>query len=175
MNDAPRLLETAIEQNRPEDRLDGIGKNRFTQESTAFPFPHAESEVLPDVEFSRQLGQGTVADQTRSQATQITFGGLGTAFEQQLCDHEIQQAVAEELKALVMARAEAAVGQGLLQQPRIGEPIVDAGDTIDRSHHSTLGPGPNLGCAIGQLARSGSSVLKERTASILAIRWVSTL
>lgn len=135
VDDAPCLLETAIEENRSKDRLDGIGKDRFTQESTAFPFPHAEAKVLPDIELSRQLGQGAVADQARSQATQITFGGFGTAFEEQLGDHEIQQAVAEELKALVMARAEAAVGQGLLQQPRIREPIVDAGDTIDRSHH----------------------------------------
>ena len=70
--------------------------------------------------------QAVLADQVGADAGEVAFVGAGEALEQQARDDQAQDGVAEELEPLVVVGAEAAMGQGPLQERRVGEAVADA-------------------------------------------------
>ena len=78
----------------------------------------AQAQHLGQAELQRGAVQAVLAHQVGAHAGQVAFVGAGEALEQQAGDGQAQDGVAEELEALVVVGAEAAVRQRALQQRR---------------------------------------------------------
>ena len=86
----------------------------------------AEAQQLGQAELQRRAVQAVLAHEVGAHPGQVAFVGAAEAVEQQARDGQAQDGVAEELEALVVVGAEAAVGQRPLQQRRVGEAVADA-------------------------------------------------
>ena len=84
------------------------------------------SKRANSTELQRGTVQAVLAHQVGADAGEVAFVGIAEAVEQQAGDRQAQDRVAEELEPLVVVGAEAAVGQGPLQEARVGEAVADA-------------------------------------------------
>ncbi|KAG1247601.1 hypothetical protein G6F68_014133 [Rhizopus microsporus] len=119
--------------------------------------PLAQFQAAPEHRqraFTHQLGAGT---------GHRAFVGLRPAPVQRLGRHHVDDAVAEELQALVVRRTRTAMGQRLLEQGRIAEGMTDQGATLDEftGHRFVSGPGKNQNCQPHRGCRSADDALRS--------------
>src|SRR5690606_7502254 len=88
----------------------------------------------PQFEATGQHSQGLALDQPRAQARQLALAGLRETLVQRLAGNEVEDGVAEEFQALVVAPGEAAVGQRqehqLLVLETMAELALEAGEGL---------------------------------------------
>ncbi len=70
--------------------------------------------------------QRVLLDQVGPHARQVAFGQSRQAHVEQVRDRQVQHRVAEKFQALVVVGREAAMRERELQQPRIGEGVLEA-------------------------------------------------
>src|SRR5436190_1550572 len=117
--------KTPVDKDRSDQRFERIGQNRGAREPAAPQLALSQLQVIAQPERLRQLMQGLLAHQLRAQPRQIPLGNPVEAFEQLGCDHAVENAVAQELQALVVKGAVAAVREGPQQQLGPGKRVSD--------------------------------------------------
>ena len=123
---ARAAVEAAVEEGRADQRLERVGEDRRAQRAAAARLAFAEAQRLGQAELERDAVQAVLAHEVGAHAGQVALVGVAEALEQQARDDQAQDRVAEELEALVVVGAEAAVGQRAFQQGRVAEPVADA-------------------------------------------------
>lgn len=126
-HDALRGPETAIENDRPEDRLERVGEYRRPFPTAAFLFALADPEVPRKIEANSERMKCRLAHEVRPHPGQLSLRQVGKALEQGEGDHAIQHAVADELEPLIVRLAETAVRQSLAQAARFDENVTEGG------------------------------------------------
>ena len=117
--------QAAVEEGRADQCLERVGEDRCAQRTTAARLAFAETERLGQAELKRRPVQAVLANEVGANTGQVTFVGIAETVEQQARDDQAQDGVAEELEALVVVGAVAAMRQGALHQSRIGEAMTD--------------------------------------------------
>src|SRR6185437_869786 len=69
-------LEAAVQKQRAAHRLERIRENGFAAEAAGIELSGAQLQGIPQSDTRGDLGQRLAADQTRTQAAQVPFGGL---------------------------------------------------------------------------------------------------
>src|SRR5690606_18740535 len=109
-------LHAAVQVDGADQGFQGVGEDGFTAVAAALQLARPQAQVIAQAEAAGQHGQGLALDQARAQARQLAFAGLREALEQRLAGDEVEDGVAEEFQALVVAPGEAAMGEGQEQQ-----------------------------------------------------------
>ncbi len=89
--------------------------------AAGFHLARAQDQRAAQVQAARDRRQRRFAHQLGAGAGQCAFVGLGPARVQRFGDDQPDQRIAQEFQALVVRRAGAAMGQGLLEQARVRE------------------------------------------------------
>src|SRR5690606_26069967 len=118
-----RRLRTTVQIEGADDGFGGVGKNRFTAETTTFQFARAQPQVITQLETLGQCRQRRALHQACAQAGKLSFPGLRKALEQRLGSNEVENRVAEKFQAFVVAPPQATVGQCQNQQVLILETV----------------------------------------------------
>ena len=119
-------IEPGIQEDRAEDRLDGVGQDGWAAETAALEFAFAQAQVLRQFQALGDIRQRRLLDQVGPQARQIAFVDFGVTLEQHRRHDEVQHGIPKEFQPLVMARTMAAMRQSLFKQGRITEVVVQA-------------------------------------------------
>lgn len=114
-------LPTAVEVDGGDQGLERIGKNGIAPETATLELARAKSQLIAKFQISRHASQRWFAHQARTQPRELTFVCLRETFVQHLGDEQVDQRVAEELQAFVVARADTAVAQRTLVQRDIAK------------------------------------------------------
>ena len=129
----PRRLQPAIEINRRDQRLTGVGQQRVLEAAAGFLLATAENHVVAQAHQLRHLGQRRGRDQVRLDLRLLPFGVGRERAKQRVRHHQAEHGIAQKLQRLVVADAAARVfvrlrpvGQRMLEQPAITEAIADA-------------------------------------------------
>src|SRR5882762_886897 len=101
--------ETPVDKDRTDQSFERIGQNRGPREPAALQLAFAQLQVIAHAERLRHLIQSLLAYELRPQPRQVSLGKLAEAFEQLGCNDAVENAVAQELQALVVKRAVTAV------------------------------------------------------------------
>ena len=120
VHERSRGRQAAVEEGRADQRLERVGQDRRAQRAAAAGLALAEAQQLGQAELERGAIQAVLAHQVGADAGQVALVGIAEAVEQQARDDQAQDRVAEELEALVVVGAEAAVGERPFQQGRVG-------------------------------------------------------
>ena len=88
-----------------DQRLEGIGQNRFAAVATALEFTGAETQVITKLEAACQNGKRLALDQPGPQPRQLAFTGLRKMVEQRLASNEVEDGVAEKLRRSLLRPA----------------------------------------------------------------------
>ena len=122
-----------------------------------------EPSVLAARDLARDALQAVLAHEVRAHAREVAFVAAREALEQQAGDRQVQHRVAQELEALVVVGAMAAVRQRALHQRRAGKAVAQAllqgfqagvagevhGHYFERpSYFSSRYTGPNTGSSL---------------------------
>src|SRR5262249_27401127 len=118
-----RGVVAAVQEHRAEHRLDRIGEDRGPRLGAGGELALAQAQVLADAERLRHLGERLLADQARPQARELALRELRETRVEHVGDGTAEHAIAQELEALVVLGAAAAVRQRLLDKARIVEPV----------------------------------------------------
>src|SRR5690606_14472635 len=108
-------FESGIQVDGTEQGFEGIGKYRRATKAAGFQLALTQTQEVRQFQALSDFIQGLLLDQVRPEPGQIALVYLVVAIKQQGSDHTIQDGVAQELKALIMQPAMAAMGQRLLQ------------------------------------------------------------
>ena len=112
-----RRLEAAVEERRADHGLQRVGEDRRAAHAAALQLALAEPQVLAEIEAPRQLAQATArARGSRAGATARLRSESRKRVYSSAATTQLSDAVAEELEALVVWSAVAAVGQRLREQ-----------------------------------------------------------
>src|SRR5437660_608943 len=114
-----------VDKDGTDQGFERVGQDRGPRESAAPQLALAQLQVVAYAERLRHLMQGLLAHQLSAQPRQVSLGKLVAAFEQLGCDHAVQNAVAQELQALVVQGAVTAVRKGPQQQLGPGKMVSD--------------------------------------------------
>src|SRR6266853_963929 len=117
--------KTPVDKDRSDQSFERIGQNRGPREPAALQLAFAQLQVIAHAEGLRHLIQGLLAHQLRAQPRQLSLGKLGEALEQLGRDDAVENAVAQELQALVVKRAVAAVRECPRQELGAGKTVSD--------------------------------------------------
>ena len=128
---AAARVEAAVEVDRAEQRLEGVGQDRGLVAAAGALLAAAEPDVAAEVELAAHLGQRAHVDHRGAQLGQLALGQVGVVAVERVGDDQAEHGVAEELQPLVGRQAAVlvgvgAVGQRPLQQARLdrdGEPL----------------------------------------------------
>ncbi len=99
----PGDVEPAVEEQRPDQRLQGVRQDGFAAETTGLELPGPEAQHIAYVQRRGDLRERLAADDPGAQPAQIAFGAVGKGAEQMFRDHEVQDRVAEKFQPLVVA------------------------------------------------------------------------
>jgi hypothetical protein len=95
-------VEPAVEEERGQHCLHGIGKDGAFAAEAAALLAAAEAQVAPEIDGGGHLGHVLAADQLGAHAGQLALLPLGVGLEESLGDDQAKDGVAEELEALVV-------------------------------------------------------------------------
>ena len=124
-----RRAVAEVEVERPDEGLEAGRQQRWPETTAALGFAFAESEVLAEVDPSREAGETGRADDRRPTGRQRALVVVRMAGEEGLRDGQVHDDVTEELEAFVVA----AGGVGMLMQPaRMDERLVEQVQVLDR-------------------------------------------
>ena len=101
-HDIAGLIEAGFGENGTEQRLDGIGEDRFLLASAAFGLAIAQDQILAEPDPASHAGAGLPADQPIVPAGEFAFAGLGMRLVQHFSDSKAEHAVADEFEPLVI-------------------------------------------------------------------------
>src|SRR5690606_18105953 len=132
-------LETAVQVDRTEHRLERIRKNRLASKTARLELARPQAELVAEPDLCRDDGKRLSADEARAEARQIPLVG-GTEFpEHEHGNDAVEHRIAEELEPLVVRPARAAVCQGRLQQCGITALVPERlAHPLDRGLHSWI-------------------------------------
>jgi hypothetical protein len=119
-------IETGVQENGAEQRLDRVRQDGGTAETAALQFAFAQAQVLRQFQPLGDIRQRSLLDQIGPQARQVAFVDLGIALEQHRRDDEVQHGIPQEFQSLVVARTVTAMRQRLFKQGRITEVVLQA-------------------------------------------------
>ena len=120
-----RRLEAAVDADRADQRLDRVGQDRRPRRAAAARLALGQLQRLGQAQHQRDLVQAVLAHEVGAHAREVAFVGAGEAVEQQPRDGQVQHRVAQELEALVVVGAEAAVRERALEQRALGELVAE--------------------------------------------------
>ena len=123
-----RRLHAAVEVDRAEHRLEGVGQDGVLIATSGGPLTAAEVDVLSETERTRDLGEGALVDHRLAQVGEGPLGEIGEPLEDQIGDHETEDGIAEELETLValgigLFSDPGAMAEGAPQQSNVVEPM----------------------------------------------------
>ena len=144
-----RRLETAVEIERRDQRLAGIGEQRRLAAAAGLLLAAPEDQVIAEIETLGDAREAPGRDQRRLDLRLLPFVELRILAIERVRDHEPEHGVAEELERLVVDHAAGDVlvrarsmRQRVLEQPAIAEAIAEPrlqlGELVADAHH----PGP---------------------------------
>lgn len=113
----------AIEQDGPDNGLNGIGKIGIALRTTGFALASTHAQVLLDAKLPRDKGQRGAAHQLRPQTAQVTFRRLRKTPVNHAGNDKIQESVTEVFETLIVISTKTAVRQRQLQQGFIAKPV----------------------------------------------------
>ena len=125
LHQGARRLEAAVEERRADQRLERVGEDRRALGAAAARLALRQAQHVGQAERQRHAVQAVLAHQVGPHAGQVAFVRTGEALEQQARDGQAEHRVAEELEALVVIGAEAAMGQRAGQQPGLREAVAE--------------------------------------------------
>src|SRR5439155_1180374 len=118
-----RGVVAAVEEHRAQHRLERVGEDRGARLGGGSELALPQAKELADAQGLRHLGESFLAHQARPQARELAFGELRETRVQLVGHGAAEHAVAEKFEPLVVVGAAAAVGQGLLEEPRACKPV----------------------------------------------------
>ena len=104
-----------------KQRFQRVSQNRRPVVATAFQFTFAQKQAVANVQFTGNISQGGLVHQVGAQARQLAFAQLAKLVVEHARHGVIQNAVADEFKALVIGRTVTAVRQRLTQELRLAK------------------------------------------------------
>ena len=110
------LIKIGIKAHCGKHRLHGIGQNRRATEPPAFQFTHTQKQAIANIQFGGDFCQGVLVDQIGTQTRQLAFGHVWKSQKQDFGHGVIQNGVADEFQALIVARAITTMCQSFMQQ-----------------------------------------------------------
>ena len=116
IDDLMGRIKPAVEHHGAKNSLKGIGKDRGTSNATALEFALTEQQARAEFESLGNFEEGLLLDQVGPYSRQVTFIDLAEALIEDGCHRTIQDAVPEELQALVVGCTVTAMGQGLPEE-----------------------------------------------------------
>lgn len=122
-----RRGKTAVEKNRAEHGLEGVGQRRGAFATAVGFLAAAENEMFAEAERAGFLGEGAAVHQFGAGLGERAFAERGKFFIQFVRQYELQHGVAEELEPLVVLGGDALfvgdgrMGERELQQRGIGK------------------------------------------------------
>ena len=128
-NELARGLESAIEKDRAEQRLEGVGQRGGPLAAAVQFLAAAEDQMLPEAQFAALLGQRAAIDEFGAGLGQRAFAEGGKFFVQLARQHELQNGVAEEFQPLIRLHRRAllvrdrGMGQREPQQFQVAEDV----------------------------------------------------
>ena len=123
-----RLLgrtEATVQEDRPEQGLERISQDGWPRIAAAFQLAFAHAQALAERKRLRNLIQRLLPHQVGAQPRQIAFTGAAKPAAEFGRDDAVENAVPEELEALVVGRAVASVRERLPEQRRLRKPVAD--------------------------------------------------
>ena len=100
---AARLVEPGLEEDRADERLDGIGEDRLLVAAAALGLALRQDQV--GTRSMSRHARAASAHQAVVAPREVALAGGGVGLAEDLGDGEPEHAVAEELEPLVVARA----------------------------------------------------------------------
>ena len=125
-----RRLQTAVQIDRPQQRLQGISQERGLLPARLSFFPPPQQEVGPQTQAPGQGCQLPGIYQSGPPSGHLSFGTFGKPGQQERTDGEGQNRVPQELQPFIAGAAPRVimgirtVAQGLVQQPQILETLL---------------------------------------------------
>jgi len=127
-DDGAGSIESAVQKDRAENSLHCVSQDRRATEAAAFHFSFAQPQKVGEDQSLGDIGERLLLDQVGTQPRQITFVQTRVLLEQDLRNGAVQYCIAEELEALVVNRAVAAMRDGLFEQRVLDEGVAEALD-----------------------------------------------
>jgi hypothetical protein len=154
-----------------QQALDRVGEDRGTPEAAALELALAQPQPLAQAQLARDLEERRLVHEPGAQPREIAFGKLRETLVEERGDDAVEEAVAEELQALVVRSAEAAVRDRLAREIRRGEAVPQAAFQLDEALEGLGVPGrPARHCEASESDEADSGAVdteKSRQALML--------
>lgn len=122
MHETTRFLPTSVEEDGPDERLEGIAERTFGLDDSEAP-PH--EEVIDETETTGRLSQGTTRDEARPEPREGSFrSGRATLMEDE-GDREPEDRIAQEFEPFIVFPPVARVREGTFEERGITEAITE--------------------------------------------------
>jgi len=119
-------LQAAIAPYGPDQRFERVGEDGRTLGTAPAGLALAQTQQGGQAQVQGEAVQGRLAHEVGADAGEVAFGRIGVPLEEQIRHGEVEHGVTEELQALVVVGAEAAVRQRAAQQRGVGEAVAQA-------------------------------------------------
>lgn len=126
-------LETGVDEDRAEERFEGVGECGGPLASAVEGFAAAEEEVAAQVEAAALFGEEAAVDQSGAGLGEIALTEIGEAVVELAGEDQLENRVAEEFEPLVVLNAvtlfvsHRGVGEGELEEFGVPEPDAEPG------------------------------------------------
>src|SRR5690606_28748744 len=130
-HDLTGSLETSFDENRPEEGLEGVGKNRLLLTPAALCLALAEDKIWSQPKLPCHACTGLPPHETIETAGKLSFAGFGVQLEKHVGHGEPQHPVSDELKPLVVVtrpplRPDTRMGQRAIKKLAAFERVAQA-------------------------------------------------
>ena len=116
LDDAACHIEAGIQHGSPEQRFERVGEDGWPLRAAALQLAFTQAQMATEFQLQSNVMQGVLIDQIGAQAGQAAFRLYRKALIKHQSDDAIEYAIAQELQSLVVASAETAMRQRLIQQ-----------------------------------------------------------
>ncbi len=130
-HEALRSLEPAVEKDGTDHRLETVREDARMVAATRFLLTPGEPDPSPEGDLTRHLGEHVPACEMAKPASQCTLGISRVVREEEPCDHEAEDAIAQKFEPFVAAQpappatCKARVGERFPEQFRCVETIAE--------------------------------------------------
>jgi hypothetical protein len=116
LDDPARRVVAAIDEHGAEYRLQRIREDRGTRSPAGLVLAFTEADLVSEPRAACDPREHVLVDERGARARQVAFGKRGKASIERGGDDAVQHGVTDELEALVVRGAEAAVRQRAAEQ-----------------------------------------------------------
>ena len=120
------FTKPAIQQDRPNDGLDGIGQNRGTSGTAGAYLSRPDDDMRLDGQLPPDLRQCVALDERSTQPAQIAFGIAVASVVESSSDDKVQKRITQKLQAFVILFGRTTVRERPLQQVSGFETVCEA-------------------------------------------------